>query len=144
MIQRASLSFHATDRNNTTVAVHPECPLSDFAKRRIMSQTIVVNVPHKLGKAEARRRIQEGFGAMQQLDVRGLPGVLSFEKRWDGDQFHFEAGGLGQKISAMLEILDDSVNINIEVPNLLAALAEFIKAAVTKETVKALEHSGGG
>lgn len=106
-----------------------------------MGQTIVVNVPHKLGKAEAKRRIQEGFGAMQQLNVGGLPGVLSFEKRWDGDQFHFEAGGLGQKISAVLEILDDSVKINIDVPNLLAALAEFIKAAVTKETVKALEHS---
>jgi len=78
---------------------------------------------------------------MQQLEGGGLPGVLSFEKRWDGDQFHLKAGGLGQQISAVLEIFDDTVKINIDVPNLLAALAEFIKAAVTKETVKALEHS---
>ena len=102
-----------------------------------MSQTIVVNVPHKLGKAEAKRRIQEGFASMQE----GLPGGLTFEKRWDGDQFHLVAGGLGQKITTVLEILDDSVKVTIEVPNFLAALAEFVKSAVTKETVKALEHS---
>jgi hypothetical protein len=106
-----------------------------------MGQTIVVNVPHNLGKVEAKRRIQEGFGSMQQLKDGGLPGVFSFEKRWDGDQFHFEAGGLGQKISAMLEIVEDSVKINIEVPNLLAGIAEVIKGAVTKQTVKALGHS---
>ena len=106
-----------------------------------MGQTIVVNVPHNLGKGEAKRRIQDGFGAMQQLEAGGLPGVLSFEKRWDGDQFHLKAGGLGQKISAVLEILDDSVKISIDVPNLLAALADFIKSAVTKETAKALEHA---
>src|SRR5436305_812985 len=55
-----------------------------------MGQTIVVNVPHKLGKTEAKRRIQEGLGAMQQLEVGGLPGVLSLEKRWDGNQFHLK------------------------------------------------------
>lgn len=106
-----------------------------------MGQTIVVNVPHKLGKAEAKRRIQEGFAGMQQLEAGRLPGVLSFEKRWDGDQFHLQAGGLGQRISAVLEVLDDSIKINIDVPNLLSALAEFIKAALTNETVKALENS---
>jgi hypothetical protein len=99
-----------------------------------MGQTIVVNVPHNLGKVEAKRRIQEGFGSMQQLKDGGLPGVFSFEKRWDGDQFHFEAGGLGQKISAMLEIVEDSVKM-------LAGIAEVIKGAVTKQTVKALGHS---
>ena len=105
-----------------------------------MGQTIVVNVPHKLGKAEAKRRIQEGFGAMQQLEAGGLPGGLSFEKRWDGDEFHLMTGGLGQKLSAVLEILDDSVKVTIDVPILLTAIAEFIKAAITKQTIKALEH----
>lgn len=110
-------------------------------KRRIMSQTIVINVPHELGKAEARRRIQEGFGAMDQLAGSGMPGVLSFDKRWDGDQFSFKAGGLGQTISATLEMLDQSVKITIDVPHFLAALSDVIKSAVTKETVKALQHS---
>jgi hypothetical protein len=106
-----------------------------------MNQTIVVNVQHKLGKAEAKRRIQEGFGAMQQLEGGGALGAMSLEKRWDGNQFHLQAVGLGQKISAVLEILDDSVKVTLNVPGFLAALGEFIKAAVTKETVKALGHS---
>jgi hypothetical protein len=106
-----------------------------------MSQTIVINVPHDLGKVEARRRIQEGFGSIDQLEGSGMPGVVSFEKRWDGDRLALKAGGLGQTISATLEILDNSVQITIDVPRFLAAFADFIKAAVTKETVKALGHS---
>jgi hypothetical protein len=106
-----------------------------------MAQTITVNVPHKLGKGEAKRRIQEGFGAMRQFEVGGLPGLLSFEKRWEGDQFRFVAGGLGQRISSTLDVLDDSIQIHVDIPVLLAAIAERIKAAVTKETAKALEHS---
>ncbi|HEY0984955.1 MULTISPECIES: polyhydroxyalkanoic acid system family protein [unclassified Schlesneria] len=106
-----------------------------------MSQPIVVNVPHKLGKAEARRRIQEGFGAMQHLDGGGVLGMMSLEKRWEGDQFHLQATGLGQKFSAEFQILDDSVNVTVSVPEFLAALGGFIKAAVTSGTVKALGHS---
>jgi len=106
-----------------------------------MSQTIVINVPHELGKAEAKRRIKEGFESMDQLEASGMPGVLSFEKRWDGDRFAFKAGSLGQTISTTLEILEHSVQITIDVPSFLAAFANFIKSAVTKETVKALGHS---
>lgn len=105
-----------------------------------MTQTIVVNVPHQLGKAEAKRRIQDGFGSMQQLEGGGLPAALSLEKRWDGDKFYLTANGLGQKFSAVLDILEDSVKVNIDLPNFLAVFADFIKAAVSKETVKALGH----
>ena len=101
-----------------------------------MAQTVVFNIPHQLDKAEAKRRIQEGFGAMKEGG--GLPGVLSLEKRWDGDQLHLTAGGLGQKFSAVLEVLDNSVKVNIDIPNFLAALGEAIKTAVTKVTVHAL------
>ena len=106
-----------------------------------MGQTIVVDVPHQLGKVEAKRRIQEGFDSIDQLKASGLPATLSFTKRWDGDKFYLEASGLGQKISSMLQIFDHSVKIDIELPSLLAALGAFIKTAITKQTVKALEHS---
>ena len=100
-----------------------------------MNQTIFVNIPHKLGKAEAKRRIQHGFG---EIEGRGLPMMLSFDKRWDGDQLYLKAGGLGQTISAVMEVFDDSIKVNIDVPIFLSALAELIKSALTKETVKAL------
>lgn len=109
--------------------------------RNIMAQPISVNVPHKLGKAEAKRRIQEGFGAIEQSATGGLPGLLSFEKRWEGDRLHFQAGGFGQNITARLDVLDDSVQIQVDLPDLLAALADRIRGAVAKETTKALEHT---
>lgn len=106
-----------------------------------MSQPIVINVPHQLGKAEAKRRIEEGFSSMQQLEGAGLPGGMSFEKKWEGEQFQLKARGLGQTMSAVFDILDDSVKVTIELPNLLAALADFIKTTITKQTVKALGHT---
>ena len=136
-----SLCFSATGRDNCFALLRHDGHETDFAKHKIMAQPIVVNLPHQLGKAEAKRRIQEGFGAMQQLEGGGLPAGLSFEKRWEGDLFHLNARGLGQTMSAVLEILDDSVKVSIDVPNLLTAFAEFIKGAVTKVAVKALGHS---
>lgn len=106
-----------------------------------MGQTITVNVPHQLGKTEAKRRIEEGFSSVQQFEGGGLPRGLTFDKRWNGDQFHLKAVGLGQTMSAVLDVREDSVNINIDLPNLLGALADFIKSAITKQTVKALGHS---
>lgn len=100
-----------------------------------MNQTIFVNIPHKLGKAEAKRRVQHGFG---EIEGGGLPAMLSFDKRWDGDQMFLKASGLGQTITAVMEVLDDSIKVNIDFPFFLAALAEMIKSAVTKKTVKAL------
>jgi hypothetical protein len=32
-----------------------------------MSRPVTVNIPHKLGNAEARRRIEKGFGNMRAL-----------------------------------------------------------------------------
>jgi hypothetical protein len=105
-----------------------------------MPQTITVNIPHRLGKAEAKRRIQEGFGALKPNEAGSLLGLMSFEKRWGGDRLDFEANVLGQRIAASLDVGDDAVQLRIQVPDLLSAFVERIKESVKKETVKALEN----
>lgn len=104
-----------------------------------MARPVTVNIPHSLGKDEARRRIEEGFGRLQSQIAGGLVGMLSFNNRWEGDRLHFEGGGLGQKISGRLDVRADSVEIQLDLPEMLAAIADRISAALTKEGQKLLE-----
>ena len=105
-----------------------------------MTKPITVNIPHALGKDEARRRIDQGFAHIQQQMTGGALGLVSFQKRWEADRLHLEGSMIGQKISGRLDVLADSVQMQIDLPDLLAAIAERIKAGLTKETQKLLEN----
>jgi hypothetical protein len=104
-----------------------------------MGRPITVSVPHKLGKSEARRRIEEGFSSIQRNQSAGLGGLLSVHERWEGDRLYFDAGGLGQKVSGRLDVLTDSVELQIEVPEMLALIADRILATLRTGTQKLLE-----
>jgi hypothetical protein len=103
-----------------------------------MGKTVTVSIPHGLGQEEARRRIAEGFASMQRRMSDGLIGVLSFRERWEGDRLHFEGGALGQTICGRLDVLADSVQIQVDVPEMLAAIANRIVATLKQETQKLL------
>jgi hypothetical protein len=102
-----------------------------------MGKPICVNIPHSLGKAEAHRRVQQGFADIQKSI--GLPGMLSTRQRWEEDRLHFEVAGLGQSLVGRLDVLADSVQIQIDLPDLLAALAESVSAKLRKRTQSLLE-----
>jgi hypothetical protein len=98
-----------------------------------------VNIPHSLGKDEARRRIEDGFGRMRQQMVGGMGAMLAFQERWEGDRLHFEASGLGQKMTGRLDVMADSVQVQLDLPEILAALAEKISGRLKQEGQKLLE-----
>jgi hypothetical protein len=103
-----------------------------------MGKTVTVNIPHALGKEEARRRIADGFASMQRRMPYGLIGAFSFRERWEGDRLHFEGGALGQNICGRLDFLADSVQIQVDLPVILAAIANRIVAKLKQETQKLL------
>jgi hypothetical protein len=92
-----------------------------------------------LGKEEARRRIAEGFGRMQQQMTGGLGAMVAMQERWEGDRLHFEGGALGQKITGRLDIFAESVQVQLDLPEILAALAERITGKLRTEGQKLLE-----
>ena len=104
-----------------------------------MSRPVTVNIPHNLGKDEARRRIDEGFGKMRQQMVGGMGAMLAFQDRWEGDVLHFEGGGLGQKLTGRLELMPDSVRVELDLPEILAAIADKIAGKLRSEGQKLLE-----
>jgi hypothetical protein len=103
-----------------------------------MARPISITIPHALGLNEARRRIDQSFGDIQTQMTGGMLGLVSFQRSWEGNHLHFRGGGLGQKITGRLDIQADAVHIQIELPELLAAIADAITGRLQQETKKLL------
>ena len=104
-----------------------------------MGRPVTINLPHSLGKDEARRRIESGFGTLRQQMTGGMGALVSFQERWDADELHFEGGALGQKICGRLAVLPDSVRIELDLPEMLAMIADRITGTLKREGQKLLE-----
>lgn len=85
---------------------------------------ITVSIPHRLSRLEARRRIETGFAKILR-QVPGGSGTCS--ERWDGDRLIFEVGAMGQTISGVVDVLDDAVTMQIELPGMLGWIAGALK-----------------
>jgi hypothetical protein len=90
---------------------------------------ITVRIPHQLQQAEARSRIESGFGKIVHI-VPGSAGT--FHQRWDGDRLLFGLTAMGQAISGIVTVLDDAVVMDIELPGMLGMIAGSIKDRLQK------------
>ncbi len=89
-----------------------------------MAQPLKVEIPHQLGRAEARRRIESGFGNL----ARQLPGGAGVcTQRWDGDRLTFSIAAMGQTMPGTIDVLDTVVAIEIELPGLLGRIASAFR-----------------
>jgi len=95
-----------------------------------MPTPITVNIPHQLGRAEARRRIEDGFGKITHLLPGGIGGTST--ERWDGDRLVFSVATMGQKVSGVVTVLDTAVSMEIELPGVLGLLANGLKNRLQK------------
>jgi hypothetical protein len=95
-----------------------------------MGKPITVAIPHQLGRAEARRRIEEGFS---RLAAQLGGGLAQVHKSWSGDQLQFAARALGQSLSGRLDVLDDQVRMELDLPPFLALIADRIRGRVQTE-----------
>ena len=101
-----------------------------------MSKPITITIPHQLGAAEARRRIEEGFG---QLIGQAGGALKDVQKTWDGDTLTFSALAMGQTISGALFVMEQSVRMDIVLPGLLGVIAGKITGQVKKQGQLLLE-----
>jgi hypothetical protein len=98
-----------------------------------MTRPITINIPHALGKDEARRRITIGFDRLRQQMTGGLAGMIAFQERWEEDRLHFEGTALGQKITGRFDVKPDSVEMQLDLPEILAAMADRIRHKLQNE-----------
>ena len=100
-----------------------------------MSQPVEIDIPHRLGKAAARARIEGGFGQIAER----IPGGHVTQHRWEGDSLIFTIEALGQRIASRLDIFDARVHATVDLPPFLALFAGAIHAKLAKEGPKLLE-----
>jgi hypothetical protein len=95
-----------------------------------MSQPVVVTIPHKLGKVEAKRRLQAGFS-----NVRSTFGekFVVLDDQWAGEHLDFRASLLGQSATGTVDVAEDHVRLEVYLPWMLSFLANKAKALVQKE-----------
>jgi hypothetical protein len=89
-----------------------------------MSQPIDVDLPHKLGKDEAKRRIANNIHKLQEQ----LPGGGQASSRWEGDTLKLSVAAMGDAINADLTVRDSVVHCHFELPGLLGMFAQPIAA----------------
>jgi hypothetical protein len=95
-----------------------------------MSESIVVTIPHRLGKEEARRRITNGLAG---LPATFGPAVRILDQTWSEDELHFGLSALAQSIRGTIKIADDHVRLQVALPWLLAKLAGKVQALIQRE-----------
>lgn len=101
-----------------------------------MSQPLVVTIPHRLGREEAARRLKAGF-SHARTNWSAL--MTMKEETWSGDQLAFRIGALGQEAAGTIDVGEDNVRIEVELPWLIARIADKIRPVLQRETQAMLE-----
>jgi len=93
-----------------------------------MSKPIIVDIPHQLGAAEARRRIEQGFATFA-AQVGGSA-VANVRHVWNDGQMTFSFVALGQSITGAVDVQDTLARLEVTLPGILGLMAEAIRGRV--------------
>ncbi|WP_174279592.1 polyhydroxyalkanoic acid system family protein [Sphingomonas bacterium] len=99
-----------------------------------MAQPITLDLPHSLGKARVRERLDSRIGRLGDR----IPGGARVEHRWDGDTLLFSVHAMGQEVKSSVTVFDTHVHAVIDLPGLLGLFAGPIRAAIQREAPKLL------
>jgi hypothetical protein len=101
-----------------------------------MSQPLVVSIPHRLGRQEAKRRLDSGISRLRP-ELAGLISTLDYS--WDQDRLNFSTTAMWQTITGAIEVLDDAVRIEIQLPWMMRLLADTVAKQVRGRGIAMLE-----
>ena len=95
-----------------------------------MQQPIQVDLPHKLGRDEARRRIANNIHKLKDH----IPGGASrVDSSWMGDELHLAIHALGQAVEANIAVEETKVRVRVMLPGMLSMFAGPIQAMLQKK-----------
>jgi hypothetical protein len=96
-----------------------------------MPKPLIVDIPHDLGQAEAKRRLQEGTEQARALLSKS--GIAVDQLAWTGDRLDFGVSAVAQKVAGTIDVGQESVRLEVRLPFLLALFAEKIQKVASKE-----------
>ncbi|HEX8667767.1 MAG TPA: polyhydroxyalkanoic acid system family protein [Allosphingosinicella sp.] len=101
-----------------------------------MSNPIRIDLPHKLGAEEARRRIAGGIGRLKDHMPGGNANV---ESRWEGNRLHLSVSAMAQQVQAILDVQEQVVHIEVTLPPALSFFGKAVEAVLRREGGRMLE-----
>ena len=105
-----------------------------------MAQPIEVDLPHKLGKDEARRRIANNVHRLTDH----IPGGAQVESGWTGDQLNLNVQALGDSVQSTIDVEETKVRVRVLLPGMLGMFGGAIQSMLQKKGGLLLEdhHKG--
>lgn len=104
-----------------------------------MTTPLTVDLPHKLGAQEARRRIERNVGKLTDH----IPGGAQVDSRWTGDRLDLDVGAMGQQIATQIEIQETLVRLSVNLPPALAFFKGMIEPLIRSQGAVLLEDKSG-
>lgn len=101
-----------------------------------MTKPMIVDLPHQLGAAEAKRRMEGGIGKLKNY-VPG--GGAEVQSRWEGDRMHLLVRAMGQEVSGHIDVFDAKVRLELILPAMFALFAGKIQDALSRKGGELLE-----
>ena len=104
-----------------------------------MANPIVISIPHRLGQAEAQRRLEAALQKATQDIGRHFS---EHEVKWSGNHADLRVVALMQTVRAGIDVLDDSARLELQLPWYFAPLHQKIVDMATKRGENALKQIG--
>jgi len=93
-----------------------------------MPKPVVVTIPHRLGRQEAARRLKSGLGRVVESFGSTL---MVVDQNWPADDhLDFHVRALGQTTIGSVQVADDHVRLEVELPWGLGAVVGRIKHTI--------------
>jgi hypothetical protein len=96
-----------------------------------MAKPLIVDLPHELGRAEARRRIESRLG--QGRDLVQKAGLTMQDPVWDGDTLAFVVGAMGQTVSGTIAVEDAAARVEVRLPMLLGMFSAKVRQVIAEK-----------
>ena len=90
-------------------------------------EPITVTISHKLGRDGAKRRIDDSLG---QIRAEVASYVKTLDYTWHDYTLDFRIVALMQTITGRIEVYEDFVRIDLELPRLLHVIARTIQGQI--------------
>jgi hypothetical protein len=100
------------------------------------TEPITVTISHRLGRDEAKRRIDNGLAAIR-AEIGAY--VKSLEYNWDGYTLDFRASALMQTVTGRIEVNEEFVRVELGLPRLLHLAAKRIVGRIESRGASLLQ-----
>lgn len=115
----------------SSTAVRLDGTIEPEASRAVMAAPTIIDIPHTLGRDEARRRMEAGIGKL----ASHIPGgAATVTHSWPSqDQLSLTVATMGVEVPCSVDAEDAHLRVTLQLPAMLSLMSGPIKAIVQQQ-----------